>query len=90
MIIRELKLYQPIPVADKYAILEGMRMEIDRLYREDRATYDKIRASLSENTWEVLEENWKLWNPVPKSHVVWEGEDECTCRLLTSHPRYAE
>ncbi len=90
MLTQESKLYQPGKVADKYAILEGMRMEIDRLYREDRAKYDEVRAELKENTWEALEENWKLWDPVPKSHVVWEGENDCTCRLLPSHPYYAE
>ncbi len=87
---QEAKLYHPGTVADKYAILEAMRLELDRLYREDRPTYDKIRASLKENTWDALEENWKLWNPVPKSHVVWEGENDCTCRMLPSHPNYTE
>lgn len=83
-------LYLSIPVAEKYAILEDMRLELDRLYNEDRPTYDKFRAALKENTWDALEENWKLWNPVPKSHVVWEGENDCTCRLLPSNPHYAE
>ncbi len=90
MLTKESKLYQSIPVADKYAVLEFMRLELDRLYREDRHNYDIIRDALKENTWEALEENWKLWNPVPKSHVVWEGANECICRLLPSHPQYGE
>ncbi len=90
MTTQELKLYQPGKVCDKNAILEAMRLEIDRLYREDRQTYDKVRAALNDNTWEALEENWKLWDPVPKRHVVWEGPNDCTCRLLPSHPNYAE
>lgn len=90
MTIQELKLYENRSVAEKYSILEAMRLELDRLYREDRQAYDKCRAALKENTWEALEENWKLWDPVPKSNVVWEGKNDCTCRLLPSHPCYAE
>lgn len=86
----EVKLYKPLTVAYKYAILEHMRLELDRLYREDRPTYDHYRATLKPNTWDALEENWKLWDPVPKSHVVWEGPNECTCRMLPSHPYYKE
>ena len=60
-----------------------MRLELDRLYREDRHTYDHYRAVLRQNTWDALEENWKLWDPVPKSHVVWEGPNDCrTMRLV--------
>ena len=70
MTTQESKLYQPIPVAEKYAILESMRLELDRLYRDDRPTYDRNRTSLRQNTWDALEENWKLWDPVPKSHVM--------------------
>ncbi|MDE5850863.1 MAG: HNH endonuclease [Muribaculaceae bacterium] len=90
MLTQESKLYQPIPIADKYAILESMRLELDRLYRDDRTTYDRYRASLRQNTWDALEENWKLWDPVPKSHVVWEGPNDCTCRLKPSHPNFKE
>ena len=90
MLTQESKLYQPLPVAKKYAILESMRLELDHLYREDRSTYDRYRTSLNPNTWDALEENWKLWNPVPKSHVVWEGPNDCTCRLKPSHPNFRE
>lgn len=90
MLAQESKLYQPLPVAEKYAILEDMRLELDRLYREDRLTYDHYRDALKPNTWDALEENWKLWNPVPKSHVVWEGPNDCNCRMLPSHPNYQE
>lgn len=43
MLTQESKLYQHLPVAEKYAILETMRLELDRLYREDRPTYDRYR-----------------------------------------------
>ena len=69
MIKQESKLYTNLPVAEKYAILEAMRLELDRLYREDRPTYDRYRATLKPNTWDALEENWKLWDPVPKSRL---------------------
>ena len=90
MLNQEAKLYQHSPVAEKYDILEDMRLDLDRLYQKDRPTYDRYRAALKPNTWDALEENWKLWNPVPKSHVVWEGPNECTCRMLPSHPNYQE
>lgn len=87
---QESKLYEDRPVAEKYTILEAMRLELDRLYREDRQAYEKCRASLKENTWDALEENWKLWDPAPKSNVVWEGENDCTCRMLPSNPYWGE
>ena len=90
MTTQESKLYTNLPVAEKYAILEAMRLELDRLYRGDRPTYDRYRAALKPNTWDALEENWKLWDPVPKSHVVWEGPNDCTCRLKPSHPNYKD
>ena len=90
MLTQESRLYQPIPVAEKHAILESMRLELDRLYRNDRSTYDHYRAVLRQNTWDALEENWKLWDPVPKSHVVWEGPNDCTCRLKPSHSNFKE
>ena len=90
MLSQESKLYTTLPVAEKYAILEAMRLELDRLYQEDRPTYDLYRDALKTNTWDALEENWKLWAHAPKSHVVWEGPDDCTCRLKPSHPYYQE
>ncbi len=42
---QESKLYEDRPVAEKYAILEAMRLELDRLYRENRQAYEKCRAA---------------------------------------------
>lgn len=86
----EKKLYSPGKVADKYDILEKMRLELDRLYKEDRPKYDELARTLKPNTWEALEDNWTLWNPVPKSHAEWIGPGEMTCRLKSSHPDYKE
>ena len=86
----EKKLYASGKVADKYDILEKIRIELDRLYKEDRAKYQELEKALKPNTWEALEDNWTLWNPVPKSHAEWIGPGEMTCRLKSSHPNYRE
>ena len=65
----EKKLYSPGKVVDKYDVLEKIRLELDRLYKEDRAKYDEILKLLKANTWVALEDNWTLWNPVPKRHT---------------------
>lgn len=86
----EKKLYSPGKIADKYDLLEKIRLELDMLYKEDRAKYDELQTLLKPNTWEALEENWTLWNPVPKSHVEWIGQGGKTCRLKPSHPNFRE
>ena len=86
----EKKLYSPGRVADKYDILERIRLELDRLYRDDRPKYDAYEKALNPNTWDALEELWSLWNPMPKSNVEWMGQDEMTCQLKSSHPNYRE
>ena len=86
----ERQLYSKGRVADKYDILERMRLEFDRLYKEDRSSYEDCRNALKANTWNALEELWTLWNPAPKTHVDWVGPNQFTCVLKPSHPRYAE
>ena len=86
----EKKLYQPGKVGDKYDILEKIRLELDRLYKEDRPKYEELEKTLKPNTWEALEENWTLWNPVPKSHAEWVGPEKMTCRLKSTHQNYKE
>ena len=86
----EKKLYQPGSVSDKFDILENIRLELDRLYKVDRLKYEELERILKPNTWEALEDNWTLWNPVPKSHAEWFGPGEMTCRLKLSHPSYQE
>ena len=72
----ERQLYSKGRVADKYDILERMRLEFDRLYKEDRSSYEDCRNALKVNTWEALEELWTLWNPAPKTHVDWVGPNQ--------------
>ena len=86
----ERQLYSKGRVVDKYDILERMRLEFDRLYQEDRASYEDCRNALKANTWDALEDLWTLWNPAPNTHVDWVGPDQFTCVLKPSHPRYAE
>lgn len=86
----EKNLYSSVKVADKYDILENIRLELDRLYKEERPKYDELEKALRPNTWQALEDGWTLWNPVPKSHVDWVGPGEMTCRLMSSHPGYSD
>lgn len=86
----ERQLYSKGKVADKYDMLERMRLELDSLYTHDRPTYDECKKSLKENTWDALEELWTLWNPTPTSYVDWVGPNKFTCVLKPSHPGYAE
>ena len=86
----EKRLYSKGSVADKYDMLEEMRLLIDRLYQNDRPTYEEVRTHLKHNTWMALEELWTLWNPVPKSNVEWIGPGELMCRMKSSHPSFAE
>ena len=86
----EKELYSSGKVADKYDILERIRLELDRLYKEDRPKYDNLEKALKPNTWEALEDNWTVWNPVPKNHAEWVGPGEMTCRLKATHSNYQE
>lgn len=86
----EQKLYQRLSVPEKYDILEKIRLELDRLYKDDRPSYEDCRAALKPNTWNALEENWKLWDPTPKSHVEWRGPGDLKCVLKLTHPNYRE
>ena len=86
----EKRLYSKGRVADKYDMLEDMRILIDALYRNDRPAYEAVRKALRPNTWEALEELWTLWNPAPKSNVAWVGPGDLMCRLKSSHPSFAE
>lgn len=86
----EKKLYSSSKVADKYEVLEKIRLELDSLYKDYRPIYDELEKELKANTWKALKDNRTLWNPVPKSNADWVGPGEMTCRLKTSHPNYKE
>ena len=85
----ERQLYSKGRVADKYDILERMRLEFDRIYKDDRSMYEDCRNALKTNTWNALEELWTLWNPTPTSHVDWVGPNQFTCVLKPTHSAYA-
>lgn len=94
-IIKELKalekmLYSPMSVSDKYDTLEKMRFIIDRLYNSDRNLYTEAKNELQSNTWEALEEGWKLWDPTPKRNVEWIGLNQQVCSLNSTHSLYKE
>ncbi len=86
----EKQLYTDKGVADKYDILEQVRLQLDGLYKHNRPVYNECRGALKPNTWEALEELWTLWNPVPKSNVEWFGPGELICKLKSTHPSYEE
>lgn len=68
----EKKLYSDIRVADKYDILETIRLALDSYYILDRTKYEKYKKLLKAHTWDALEDAWKLWDPTPKSNGKWE------------------
>lgn len=86
----EKQLYTPLTVADKYEILEKIRLALDDLHKNDKRKFDYYEKELKSTTWEALEDSWSLWNPVPKSHVEWVGPGKMTCRLKPTHPSYQE
>ncbi len=81
-----------IRVADKYDILEEMRLKFDELFLSDHAEYEKCKNAVSPNTWDALEDAWTLWNPVPTSNVEKEDVDEqhWEYTLLPSNNYYSE
>ena len=79
----EKKLYTPGKVDDKYDILEKIWLELDRNYKDDRTKYDELERELKTKTWDVLEDNWTLWNPTPKSNAKRIGLGEMFYRLKT-------
>lgn len=90
ILIWERSLYSRLSVPDKYTFLEKIRLELDRLYREDCGTYDACRQQLKANTWDALEDAWKLWDPTPKSYGSWSGPGDQTCSLKSSSPYYRD
>ena len=86
----ESKLYESGSTPDKYDTLETIRNTIDGLYEKDRNTYNHVRVKLKSNTWEALEEAWKLWNPTPTTDVEWCGLSKQRCVLQPTHALYAD
>ncbi len=86
----EEQLYSNGNVADKYDILEQMRLDLDELYKHDHQKYEECRAALKPNTWNALEELWTLWKNTPTNYVEWIGPKELVCRLKSTHPSFEE
>lgn len=84
----EQQLYSNIGISSKYDILEQMRVILDNLYNCNIETYNKARKCLKTNTWEALEEAWKLWDQCPTNNVDWSGNNQTVCTLKHSHPQY--
>ncbi|MBD5357829.1 MAG: hypothetical protein HDR88_12625 [Bacteroides sp.] len=86
----EKRLYERIRVVDKYDVLEKMRIIIDDLYNNDMDTYLEVKNALRSNTWDALEECWKLWNPTPTNNVEWKGPNDRTCVLKSTNAFYKD
>lgn len=72
---RESALYSNIGVAEKYDILEMMRIALDDLHNNDISAYNHCKQNLRASTWSALEDAWTLWNPVPKNNGEWCGDN---------------
>ena len=90
LLLIEKSLYLDIAVAEKYHLLESMRLRLDWLYRNDVDTYEQCKRHLKENTWDALEDAWTLWNPTPKSKGRWGGENDMTFTLDVTNPYYED
>ncbi len=89
-LIMEKRLYSAGDVADKYDILEQMRLDLDGLYIANRQEFEECKNSLKPNTWDALEELWTLEDPMPTNNVEWVGRENLTCRLNPDHPSFEE
>lgn len=86
----ERQLHSNLRVAEKYDILEQLRIVLDKANVENPSEYEKCIEFLKPSTWYAIEEIRTLWNPVPKNHVEWVGPGEMTCILKSTHPYFAE
>lgn len=87
---RESALYSNIGVAEKYDILEVIRIALDDLYNNDISAYNHCKQNLRASTWSALEDAWTLWNPVPKNNGEWGGDNNMTFILSPSHKCYID
>lgn len=83
----ESELYSEHTVTEKYEILEKIRLILDELYKSCKNKYDRYENLLKPNTWDALEEAWKLWDPTPKNNVESEAIDG-RCILSSTHGYY--
>lgn len=81
ILTREELLYARHRISDKYSILEEIRLVLDNLYEIDRAKYERCKSIVKPNTWDALEDAWKLWNPAPKNTGSWGGVRNMTFTL---------
>ncbi len=90
IIIKEKQLYTRRQVHDKYVILEEIRFVLDNLYEKDRAKYERCKSIIKPNTWDALEDAWKLWNPAPKNTGSWGGVRNMTFTLDGRSPYFTD
>lgn len=92
LLMLEERLYSSIGVADKYDILEQMRLILDKLHIADRKKFDLCKSKLKQNTWDALEVAWKLWDPTPNNGLggEWGGLNNMTYTLKKANQYFSE
>jgi hypothetical protein len=90
ILLLEKHLYSSAGIADKYDTLEKIRMILDQLYEVDQKKYQTCQQKLRKNTWDALENAWKLWDPTPNDGLngEWSGINNMTYTLKELNPYY--
>lgn len=85
---KEELLYSNLCVADKYDILEDIRLMIDEM---DSQACINCRNKLKDKTLEALDDACNIWNPAPNNNDgFWDGEGNRTYVLRETNHRYDE
>lgn len=92
ILILEGRLYTSAGIAYKYDTLEQIRQILDKLYEVNQEKYQMCRNKLKQNTWNALEDAWKLWDPTPNNGLkgMWGGFNNMTYTLNSMNPHYSE
>lgn len=88
----EERLYSSIGVADKYGILEQIRLILDKLRIADKEKFDLCESNLKENTKDALKVARKLWDPTPNNGLggEWGGYNDMTYTLKKANQHFSE
>ena len=75
-------------IVEKYDILEKMKELLSDYFRNAPKVYEECKNRLRSNTWDALEEAWKL--VFPSSYGEWVGPNALTFVLKKSNPYYED
>lgn len=74
-----------VRVADKYDVLENMKLDLSDYYESAREVYDECYKRLLPNTWDALETAWR--ERYPKRNVNY-SKEKSEFELTKSHKYY--